>query len=291
VKRSKSIGGIIFDVFNCLFLFLFTLIMVLPIIYVIAGSFTSDAELSVRRIVFIPMSPTLDAYKYIFGSSIIFNSFFNSVFITIVGTAINIFMTALTAYPLSRKSLRGRGIFMKLIVFTMLFQGGLIPTYLLVKSISLLNSYWSLWLTGAISAFNLVILRNFFMTVPFELTESAKIDGCNELYILIKIIIPLSLPSLAALTLFYAVAHWNAYFYALMFIENMRRWPLQVWLRQIVILSQTGIDPNAVAEGYVIPPESTKLAVVCVAVIPILCIYPLLQKYFAKGVLLGSVKG
>lgn len=265
--------------------------MVLPLIYVIAGSFTSDAELAVKRIVFIPSRPTLDSYRYILSSGIIFSSFLRSVMITVVGTTINIALTVLTAYPLSRRDLRGRKIFMKLIVFTMLFSGGMIPTYLLVKSLQLLNKYWSLWLPVAISAFNLILLRNFFMAVPQELSESAKIDGCNDPHILASIIVPLSMPSIAALTLFYAVGHWNAYFHALMFIDDMYRWPLQVWLRQIVILSQTGFDPNAAAGGFILPPETSKLAVVCIAVIPILCIYPFLQKHFAKGVMLGSVKG
>ena len=291
MRRYRTPGGILFNIGNYTFLILFTLIMVFPLVYVIAGSFTSDAELAVKRIVFIPTQPTLASYRYILSSGIIFSSFLRSVMITVVGTALNIFMTMITAYPLSRRNLRGRKIFMKLIVFTMLFSGGLIPTYLLVRSLNLLNKYWALWLPVAISAFNLVLLRNFFMAVPLELSESAKIDGCSEPRILSSIIIPLSMPSIAALTLFYAVGHWNAYFHALMFIDDMYRWPLQVWLRQIVILSQTGFDPNAAAGGFVLPPETSKLAVVCIAVIPIMCIYPFLQKHFAKGVMLGSVKG
>lgn len=291
VKQYKTTAGTIFNICNYVFLTLFTLVMILPLVYVIAGSFTSDAELAVRRIVFIPMDPTLDSYRYILSSGIIFTSFLQSVLITVVGTAINIFLTALTAYPLSRSTLRGRTVFMRLIVFTMLFSGGMIPNYLLVKTLHLLNSYWSLWLPGAISAYNLVLMRNFFMSVPLELSEAAKLDGCNELRILSRIILPLSLPSLSAITLFYMVGHWNAYFNALMYIDDMYRWPLQVWLRQIVILSQTGFDPNAVAGGFIMPPETSKLAVVCIAVIPILCVYPFLQKNFAKGVMLGSVKG
>ena len=276
---------------NYAFLCAFTLIMVLPLLYVIAGSFTSDAELAVKRIVFIPATPTLASYRYILSSGIIFTSFLQSVLITVVGTVLNIVMTTLTAYPLSRVNLAGRKAILKLIVFTMLFSGGMIPNYLLVKSLHLLNSYWSLWLPGAISAYNLVLLRNFFTSVPLELSESAKIDGCNELRILSRIILPLSLPALSAITLFYMVSHWNAYFNALMYIDDMYKWPLQVWLRQIVILSQTGFDPNAAAGGFITPPETSKLAVVCIAVVPILSVYPFLQKNFAKGVLLGSVKG
>ncbi len=291
MKRYRTFWGTIFDVFNVVFLLLITILMVFPLVYVISGSFTSDAELAVKRIVFIPEHPTLDSYRYILSSGIIFTSFLNSVWITLVGTCINVFMTAMMAYPLSRKTLCGRKLVNGMIVFTMMFSGGLIPSYLLVKSLHLLNTYWSLWLPGAISAFNLILMRNFFMDIPGELIESAKIDGCNELRILGQIVLPLSLPSLSAITLFYLVGHWNAYFSALIYIDDMYRWPLQVWLRQIVILSQVGFDPNAVAGGFVTPPETSKLAVVCIAVIPILCVYPFMQKNFAKGVMLGSVKG
>lgn len=280
-----------FDIANYAFLSILTLVMVLPLIYVVAGSFTSDAELAVKRIVFIPMRPSLESYRYILSSGVIFTSFLQSILITVVGTSINIFMTVLTAYPLSRRHMRGRGGLMKLIIFTMLFSGGMIPGYLVVKALGLLNSYWAIWLPGAMNAFNLILMRNFFMNVPLELTESATIDGCSDPRILTRIMIPLSMPSVAALTLFYAVSNWNAYFYALMYIDDMYKWPLQVWLRQIVILSQTGFDPNAAAEAFVLPPENSKLAVVCVAVIPIMCVYPFLQKHFAKGVMLGSVKG
>ena len=289
--RYRSFGGRIFDFLNYLFLGLVTLVMVLPLLYVIAGSFTSDAELAAKRIVFFPSHPSLDSYRYILSSGIIFTSFCNSVLITVVGTAINLFMTTLLAYPLSRKELRGRRLFNALIVFTMMFSGGMIPSYLLVKSLHLLNSYWSLWLPGAISAFNMILMRNFFTDIPLEIIESSKIDGCNEMVTFCRIVLPLSRPSLSAITLFYLVGHWNAYFNALMYIDEMYRWPLQVWLRQIVILSQVGFDPNAAAGGFVTPPETSKLAVVCIAVIPILCVYPFMQKNFAKGVMLGSVKG
>lgn len=291
MKRYRTVNGTIFDVLNYVILFLLTLIMIFPLVYVIAGSFTSDAELAVKRIVFIPSKPTLASYRYILTSGVILTSFLNSVLITIVGSAINILLTALTAYPLSRDTLIGRKFFMKLIVFTMLFSGGMIPNYLLVKSLGLLNTYWSLWLPGAISAYNLVLLRSFFMSLPGEVIDSARIDGCSEPQILVRVVFPLSLPALSAIGMFYLVGHWNAYFSALMYIDDMYQWPLQVWLRQIVILSQTGFDPNAVPGSFVMPPETSKLAVVCIAVVPILCVYPFLRKNFTKGVMLGSVKG
>ena len=290
MKRYRTASGQIFDVFNYIFLVIFTLIMVLPLVYVITGSFTSDAELAVKRIVFIPAEPTLESYRYILSSGIIFKSFLNSILITVVGTAINIILTVTTAYPLSR-NIFGRRFLMKIIVFTMLFSGGMVPSYLLAKSLHLLNTYWSIWLPGAISAYNLILIRSFFIDLPEEILDAAKIDGCSEMRILINIVIPLSLPALSAVGMFYLVGNWNAYFNALMYIDDMNMWPLQVWLRQIVILSQTGIDPNAVAGSFVMPPETSKLAVVCIAVVPILCVYPFLQKNFTKGVMLGSVKG
>lgn len=291
MKIKQSAGNKAFDWFNHLFLILFAIAMLLPLVYVVSGSLTSDEELALKKIVLIPSKPTLDSYRYILSSGIIFTSLMYSVLITVVGTAINMLSTALMAYPLSRRSLRGRSLFMRIVIFTMLFHGGMIPGYLLVKSLGLLNSYWSLWLPGAISAFNLILMKNFFQELPDGIEEAAKIDGCNDLQILVRMALPLSMPSIAALTLFYAVNNWNSYFNALMYISDSYKWPIQVWLRQIVILSQAGFDINATTEEFVQPPETTKLAVIAVATVPILCVYPFLQKYFAKGVLLGSVKG
>lgn len=291
MRKHSSFGGRVFDIFNHSFLAVFALIMLLPLLYVIVGSFTSDAELAVRKIVLIPQQPTLDSYRYILSSGTILTSLWYSIVITVVGTAINIFSTALMAYPLSRRTLRGRSILMRLVIFTMLFHGGMIPAYLLVKQLGMLNSYWSLWLPGAIGAFNLILMKNFFQDLPDGIEEAAKIDGCNDLQILFRMALPLSMPSIAALTLFYAVSNWNSYFNALMYISDSHKWPIQVWLRQIVILSQSSIDINETTEKFIKPPETTKLAVIAVATVPILCVYPFLQKHFAKGVLMGSVKG
>lgn len=291
MRKHSSLGSRLFDIVNHSFLVVFALVMLLPLLYVIIGSFTSDAELAVRKIVLIPQQPTLDSYRYILSSGTILTSLWYSILITVVGTAINIVSTALMAYPLSRRTLRGRSILMRLVVFTMLFHGGLIPAYLLVKQLGLLNSYWSLWLPGAIGAFNLILMKNFFQDLPDGIEEAAKIDGCNDLQILFRMALPLSMPSIAALTLFYAVSNWNSYFNALMYISDSHKWPIQVWLRQIVILSQSSIDINETTEKFAKPPETTKLAVITVATLPILCVYPFLQKHFAKGVMLGSVKG
>jgi putative aldouronate transport system permease protein len=211
-----------------------------------------------------------------------------------MGTLINIVMTCLMAYPLARKDLDYRMPIQLMVIFTMLFSGGMIPTFLVVKQLGLIDSYWSLLLPGAISAFNLIIMRNFFQQLPDGLEESAKIDGCSDPGILFRIVIPLSLPAIATFSLFYAVGHWNTFFNAVLYINDSTKWPIQVLLRQIVIMSEGGGlgDSTALDASFVKPPEqSVKMAVIVISTLPILMVYPFLQKHFAKGVLLGSVKG
>lgn len=289
--KEHTLVGKLFDVANHIVLLFVGIVTVLPFLYVISGSLVGSEELLVKKIVLFPEHITWDAYRFIFSSKIIFQSLLNTVFITFVGTFINLLLTTLMAYPLARKTLRGRSKLMLMIVFTMLFNGGMIPTYLVVKSVGMLDTYWSLWFPSAISAFNLILLRNFFQQLPEGLEESAKIDGCNDLRILYSIVVPLSLPAMATFALFYAVGHWNSYFSAVIYINDSKMWPIQVWLRQIVMLSSGGFtDANALSE-VVVPPESIKYAVIVVAAVPVLVMYPFLQKHFAKGVLLGSVKG
>lgn len=290
IKESASVRA--FNVFNYIFLFLVALAMALPFIYVIAGSLTSQEELVQRRIVLIPVKPTLAAYKLIAMSRMILTGLGSSVLITVVGTMINIGMTTVMAYPLSRKNLMGRSLIQKMIIFTMLFHAGMIPTYMVVRSVGLIDSYWALWLPVAISAFNLILMRNFFQQIPEEIQEAATVDGCNDLQILWRIVLPLSKPAIAAFSLFYAVDHWNAYFRAIMYINSAEKWPIQVWLRQIIILAQTDFAAEVSADMLLeVPSETVKLAVIVVACIPIMMVYPFLQKHFTKGILLGSVKG
>ncbi|MFC0331956.1 carbohydrate ABC transporter permease [Paenibacillus sepulcri] len=288
---NRTWGGRAFDAANYTLLAVIGLITVLPFLFVISGSLVSSEELLVKKIVFIPTNISWDAYRFIFATKVIYQSLLNTVLITVVGTFINLLMTTLMAYPLSKKTLRGRSKIMLLVVFTMLFNGGIIPTYLVVKSFSMLDTYWSLWIPSAISAFNLILLRNFFQQLPEGLEESAKIDGCNELRILFSIVLPLSLPAMATFALFYAVGHWNSFFSAVIYINDSNMWPIQVWLRQIVMLSAGGFGDAGALSEVVVPPESIKYSVIVVAALPVLLLYPLLQKHFAKGVLLGSVKG
>ena len=199
------------------------------------------------------------------------------------------------AYPLSKKYLRARGFLLNMVIFSMFFSGGMIPSYILISNwLGMKNSYWSVLIPGAISAYNLMIVKNFFQGIPQELEESAHIDGCNDLSTLIKIVLPLSLPVLATFGLFYAVGHWNAYFGAMIYMTGAReKWPLQVILREIIVMSTTSAGDMALMDpNFVEPPEqSIKMAVIVVATVPIMCVYPFLQKYFVKGVMVGALKG
>jgi putative aldouronate transport system permease protein len=217
----------------------------------------------------------------------------NSVIITIAGTLANLAFTFTMAYSLSRRDLLGRSLIMNLVIFSMLFSGGMIPGYLVVKELGLLDSYAAVILPGAISAFNMIIIKNFFQELPPGLEESARIDGCTDLGVLWRIVLPLSKPILATFGLFYAVGHWNNFFSALLFLNDHQKWPLQVILREIVMLSQMAAgDMSAMDPNFVEPPDqSVKMAVIVVGTLPILLVYPFLQKHFAKGVLLGSIKG
>ncbi|MFB9274251.1 carbohydrate ABC transporter permease [Cohnella cellulosilytica] len=272
------------------FLVFFSLLALIPFISIIAGSFTSATELAKRGFVLIPTEFSLEAYHYIFSAPTIPRSMLVSILVTVFGTLINLLLTSLMAYPLSRRDLPGRRQIMFLVVFAMLFNGGMIPTFIVVKSLGLIDTYWSLVLPIAIIAFNLIILRSFFQQLPEGLEEAAKIDGCNDLVILFRIVLPLSMPALATLALFYGVMHWNSFFNAILYINDADKWPVQVWLRQIVLMSTGGFTDTS-AEGVVPPSQTIKMAVIVVSTLPIMLIYPFLQKHFAKGALIGSVKG
>ncbi|MGG4141544.1 carbohydrate ABC transporter permease [Paenibacillus algorifonticola] len=290
---KQSWGSRIFDSVNVVLLLVFALITVIPFIYVIAGSFATQKELLTQGFILFPTEFSLDAYKYIFSTQTLVRSLMVTVYITVVGTLINLFFTCLMAYPLARKDMDFQKPILMLVVFTMLFSGGMIPTFLVVKELGMIDSYWALLIPGAISAFNLIIIRNFFQQLPDGLEESAKIDGCNDLGIFLKIVLPLSMPAIATFSLFYAVGHWNTFFSAVLYINDNTKWPIQVLLRQIVILASGGIGDSSTMElDYVAPPDqAVKMAVIVVSTLPILLVYPFLQKHFAKGVLLGSVKG
>ncbi len=292
-KTYRTVSGTAFDLCNYIFLGAFAIAAVLPFIYVISGSFATDAEITRRAVFLIPETFSIAAYQFIFSTGTIMKSIGVSMYVTVVGTAVNLFFTVTMAYPLARRNLMGRNTVLNLVIFSMLFGGGMIPTYLVIRELNLLDSYWALILPGAISAFNLIIVKNFFQELPPGLEEAAKIDGCSEIGLLWRIVLPLSKPVLATFTLFYAVGHWNDFFAALLYINDPAKWPLQVLLRQIVLLSQAAAgDLHAMDPNFVKPPDqSIKMAVIVVGTVPILLVYPFLQKHFAKGVLIGSIKG
>ncbi|MDQ1914653.1 carbohydrate ABC transporter permease [Paenibacillus sp. GD4] len=261
---------------------------VVPILYVVSVSLTPYAEvLKNGGYVLIPKEITFQAYAKILSSSNIWGSFKVTLFVTVVGTAINLLLTMLLAYPISRKGLPHRSIFLFMVVFTLLFSGGIIPTYLVVKSTGLLDTVWALILPNAIWSFNVLIMKSFFENLPEELFESARMDGAGEFRILWQLVVPLSLPSIMTIGLFYAVGHWNQFFQAIMYITDRTLFPLQVIVREMLMLSQQTMES---AENMV-PTVTMQMAAVIVASIPIIVVYPFLQKHFTKGMLLGSIKG
>jgi putative aldouronate transport system permease protein len=270
---------------------LITIVMVLPFAYVVAVSLGNPTDVSAGAPLLLPQNPTLQAYRIVLGSGIAVRALGISVGVTTIGTALNMVLTATLAYALSQPRVPGSRIVLGMVLVTLLFTPGLIPNYLLVKELDLLNSYLAVILPGAINAFNLVVLRSFFMAVPQDLIDSARMDGASDIRVLLSIVLPLSRASLAAIALFYGVAHWNEFFMATLYLNDSAMWPIQPVLRQYV-LQGTALAASAELDASQLPPpRSIQMAVVVIATVPILLVYPILQKYFTKGVLLGAIKG
>lgn len=270
------------------------LVVLVPLIFVVAASF-SDPDLVIRgKVLFLPKGFTMKAYGMVFENKDIWRGFGNTCFYTAAGTAISVVLTILAAYPLSRKGLAGKNVIMMLILFTMYFSGGMIPTYLLVKDLGMYNTIWALLIPSALSTYNLIVAKTFFEnSIPGELYESAWLDGCGNFSMLLKIVLPLSKAILAVLVLYYAVGIWNAYFDALIYLRDTSLRPLQIVLRNILLLGQTeqmGTNDVGMAEKIKMA-EAVKYSAIVVSSIPMLLIYPFVQKYFVKGVMIGAVKG
>jgi len=291
--RNDSPASRVFDVFNVLFLISFAALTVVPFIYIVGTSFATQAEIAARPFFLVPRTFQLEAYKYIMSSRTLPLALWVSVWTTVLGTVVSMILTLTFAYPLAKKYLIGRNPMLILITFTMVFSGGMIPSYLNVRNLGLLNSYWSMILPGAIGTWNLIVVKNFFQALPLELEESAKIDGASDLTVFLRIVLPLSAAVIATFSLFYAVGYWSAFRPALFYIPSKPdRWPLQLILRNIVMLSAGRIDDANFDPGLVLPPtESVRNAVIVFATIPILLVYPFLQKHFTKGVMIGAIKG
>ncbi|MFB5662799.1 carbohydrate ABC transporter permease [Alteribacillus sp. HJP-4] len=290
IKISR--GRKIFLFSNLTLLIVVSCIMIFPFIHVIAQSFSSSSAIDQGRVSFLPVEFTLDNYSFVFQDASIWRSFGITIFITVFGTLFNLLATASLAYPLSRSELLGRKFLLLMVLFTMIFSAPLIPTYLVVQNLGLTNTIWALIFPTAISAFNMFVMRSFFMKIPKELIEASRIDGMGELRILFQIVLPLSKPAMATLGIFYAVFHWNTYFQALMFIEDRSLYPLQIKLREMIIDENFTSDPTSDFYSSMLSssPEGIKMATIIVATVPILLIYPFLQRYFVKGFMLGSLK-
>ncbi|UQZ81554.1 L-arabinose transport system permease protein AraQ [Paenibacillus konkukensis] len=280
-----------FNVINIVFLTLLGLTMVLPLLHVIAQSFSNSVAINKGLVYFWPVSFTTANYTSILKDQTIWIAFRNSVFITVGGTLINLLATASLAYPLSRQEYLGRKIVLIMVLITLIFHAPLIPNYLLLKNIKMLDTLWVLMIPTAISAYNLFVMRSFFMNLPNELFDSARIDGCGEMGMLWRIVLPLSKPAMATMGIMYAVSNWNTYSAAIYYINSRSLIPLQVRLREMIITDQFGAsDSSALDSAMDLSPEGLKMAVIVIATIPIMLVYPFLQKHFIKGMLVGSIK-
>ena len=273
---------------------LFMLAVLYPLVYILSASFSSADAITSGRMWLYPVDFSLVGYKYILKYDAIWLGYRNTLFYTFAGTLINVAMTMTCAYGLSRRGMRGRRFFTMLFTFTMIFSGGMIPNYLLMKDLRLLNTVWCMLLPGAISAYNLIVAKTFIEnSIPGDLLEAARIDGCSDVRFFFSIVLPLSKAILAVLLLMYAAAHWNAYFNAFLYLTDKKLYPLQIFLRQILVQSNMSadmLDPEAMAQMQTLQ-QILKYAVIVVSTAPMLCLYPFVQKYFRQGVMIGSIKG
>jgi len=291
-KIKRSVGEHIFDWTNVIFLGILSFTFLYPFWYLFALSIADADKAALSQITFLPSYFSLDSYSNVLSSKYVYLGFMWSVIRTVVGTVVALLLGYHLAYVLSKRYLPNRTFWTTLLVFTMFFSGGMVPDYLLIKDLNLMNTVWALILPGAISAYNITIMRNFLMSLPDSLEESARIDGANDLTILYKIIFPLSMPILATVGLWTAVGHWNAWFDAMIYIRDNEKQVMQVVLRRIVL---QGSNDMVTLYGEEVDTSTTsetiKAAVTMVTTIPILCVYPFIQKYFVKGVMVGSLKG
>ncbi|TVY11224.1 carbohydrate ABC transporter permease [Paenibacillus cremeus] len=292
---KDSAGDRLFNAINYTFMLVILIIVLYPVVFVVSSSFSAKEAVSAGQVLLLPVGFSLEGYQAVFRDPAVLRSIAVSVGYTAAGTLINVVLTIMAAYPLSRRDLWGRGLIMGLFAFTMFFSGGLIPTYLLVKNLNLLDTPWALLLPTAVSIWNMVITRTYFnATIPDELLEAAQIDGCNDLTFLWKVVLPLSGPIVAVIALYYGVEHWNQYFNALMYLKNPKWYPLQLVLREVLIRSQVNSDmigdSKQMAELAGLS-DLLKYSLIVVATAPLMLVYPFVQRYFVKGVMIGALKG
>ncbi|HOJ11584.1 MAG TPA: carbohydrate ABC transporter permease [Clostridiales bacterium] len=289
--RIKKDG---FDTFNYIIMIILAVITIFPFYYVVIISFADYAAVQKHLIYIFPTSINLDAYKLVFKGEMFLSSFFVSIFITVTGTVLSMIFSTASAYALSKSFVPGNKMMFNFILVPMFFSGGLIPYYLTIQKLGLIDKIWVLIIPGAINSFYLILLKNFFKELPASIEESAKIDGANDLYILYRIVLPMSAPVIATISLFYAVDRWNDYYTALLYISNRKLFPLQLVLREAILdFAQIMASPIGAEIARNNRPTYTKalqMAIITVATVPILCVYPFIQKHFTKGILFGAVK-
>lgn len=291
MKIKTSVGEKLFDALNAMLLIVFCLLVLLPLMHIVAGSLSTTNSLIHSEVSFWPVGFNLDNYILVFQNRVFWRAFGVTIYVVTVGTLLNMVLTILTAYPLSKMYLKGRKWFMLIVIFTMILQAPMIPSYLLVRALGMLNSLWSLIIPGALSAFNMILCMTFFRSLPEELFEAARVDGMSEYRVVWRIAMPLSLPIVVTLLLFYAVAHWNNYSSALLYITDPKLRPLQLYL--YMLLSQYNANDSQSFMSNLtqdISPQGLQMATIVVATVPILLIYPFIQKYFIKGSMIGSLK-
>ncbi len=274
-----------------LLVLLFCLIVLYPLIWIVSASFSDPFSFMTGKVILWPVNPTLRMYRMVFQYPMIWKSYLNTILYTTTGTLISVWLSSFAAYPLSRSDFWGKGFFTLAFMITMFFSGGMIPTFLLVKSLNMLDTIWAVVLPGSVSVYNVIVMRTFFKsTIPGELQESAALDGANDIIFFFKIVLPLSKAIMAVMVLFYGVGYWNNWFSSFLYMSSRERYPVQLLLREIVIQGQTKLIGGGGGDDELIG-EGVKYATMVVATVPIMCLYPFLQRYFTKGVMIGSVKG
>ena len=292
-KSMRSKSDVLFDAINITLLTIILIVVLYPLIFVFSASFSNPLAVLGGKVILFPVDFSLQAYKAVFKNDDILTGYKNTIIYTVVGTAVNLIMTIFGAYPLSRKDFKGRQLLTLFFMFTMFFSGGLIPSYLVNTKLGFNNNFWVMIVPGAISVWNMFIMKAFFQnSIPDEFEEAAFIDGATNLGILIKIVLPLSAPIIAVLIMYYGVGHWNSYFTALIYFRDRAKYPLQLILREILVIHDMGeMTESEVTASQELIAEGIKYAVIVVASLPVLLMYPFLQRHFVKGVMLGAIKG
>ncbi|MFR2839238.1 MAG: carbohydrate ABC transporter permease [Zhenhengia sp.] len=294
-KINETRQDKVFNAINTAILWLVLILVAYPLIYVLSASFSNPQAVSSGKVWLWPVDFTLRGYEVVFQHPDIVRGFFNAIYITVLGTVVQVIITIMAAYPLSRKTLYGKGVITLFFTFTMFFGGGLIPTFILINNLGLYNTYWALILPGAVGVYNVIVARTFFQTtIPEDLFEAGQLDGCSDFRFLMSVVLPLSKPIIAVLVMFYAVGHWNSYFGPMIYLADKQLYPLQIVLRNILVQnqfdSQMMMDVASMEQQKGLA-ELIKYAVIVISSLPMLILYPFIQKHFVKGVMIGAIKG